>query len=87
VGAGYAGSVSAVGGTQLGDDFGEVVAYRAFGEAEFGGDLGGAATIASELEDSAFAVGEWIGIGSPGFGGKCGIHGAETGVDAANGFG
>src|SRR5580658_3333475 len=54
---------------------------------ELGGDFGGGAAFAGVLKDLALAVGERIFVGAPGFRGEGGIDGAETGVDAANGFG
>ena len=86
-GAGDAGGVDAVGGAEFGDGFGEVVADGAFGEAKLGGDFRGGAAVAGALQDLAFAIGERIVVGGPGFGGERGIDGAKAGVDAANGFG
>ncbi len=83
-GAGDAGGVDAVGGAELGDGFGEIVADGAFGEVEFGGDLGAAAAIACALEDLAFAIGEGVEFGVPGFGGERGIDDAQAAVDAAD---
>ena len=53
-----AGGVDAIGGAQLGDRFGEVVADRAFGEVKLGGDLGAAAALPSTLKNLAFAFSE-----------------------------
>ena len=85
-GAGDMGGVDAVGRAKFGNGFGEVVTDGAFGEAEFGGDLCGGATVAGALKDLAFAIGEKVFVCAPGFGGKSGIDGAKTGVDAADGF-
>src|ERR1700730_9702495 len=73
LGAGDAGGVDAIGGAQLGDCFGEVVADRAFGEVKLGGDLGAAAPVASTLQNLTFAFRERIDFGVPGFGRERGI--------------
>jgi hypothetical protein len=83
-GAGDAGGVDAIGGAQLGDCFGEVVADGAFGEVEFGGDFGAAAAVTSALQDLALAVGEGVEFGVPGFGGEGGIDDTHAAVDAAD---
>ena len=54
-GTGDMGGVDAVGRAKFGNGFGEVVTDGAFGEAEFGGDLCGGATVAGALKDLAFA--------------------------------
>ena len=54
---------------------------------QFGGDLGAAAAVAGALQDLAFAVGEWVELGAPGFGGEGGIDDAQTAVDVADGIG
>jgi len=83
-GAGDAGGVDAIGGAQLGDCFGEVVAYGAFGEVEFGGDFCAAAAVAGALQDLAFAVGEGIKFGVPSFGGKSGVYDTHAAMDTAD---
>ena len=54
---------------------------------EFGGDFGAAAAVAGALQDLAFAFGERVELGVPGFGGEGGVDDAETAVDAADGVG
>src|SRR6195952_3523900 len=46
-GAGDPGGIDAIGGAQLGDCFGEIVADGAFGEVQLGGNLGAASAVAS----------------------------------------
>jgi len=86
-GAGYAGGIYAVGGSQLGDCFGEVVANSAFGQVEFGGDFGAAAAVSGALKDLAFAIGEGVELGVPGFGCEGGIDDAHAAVNATDGVG
>src|SRR5271170_4385758 len=86
-GAGDACCVDAIGGAQFGDCFGEVVADGAFGEVEFGGDLGAAAAVASALEDLALAVGEGVEFGVPGFRGEGWVDDTHAAVDSADGVG
>jgi hypothetical protein len=86
-GASYAGGVYAVGGSEFGDGFGEVVANSSFGEVEFGGDFGAAAAVAGALKDLALAVSEGIEFCVPGFGGESGIDYAHAAVDATDSVG
>ncbi len=72
------GGVDAIGGAELGDGFGEIVADGALGEAQLGGDFAGGAAFAGALQDLAFAVGEGVGLGGPGLGGEAGIDDAEA---------
>jgi len=54
---------------------------------EFGRDVGAAAAFAGALEYLAFAVGEWVGLGVPGFGGEGWVDYPQAAMDTAHGFG
>src|SRR5271154_453095 len=82
-----AGSVDTIGGSELRDRFGEIIADGAFGEVELAGDLGAASAIAGALQNLPLAVGERVKLGVPGFGRERGIDDAQTAVDTANGIG
>src|SRR6266576_3904183 len=82
-----AGGVDAIGGAQLGDRFGEVVADRTFGEVKLGGDLGAAAAVAGTLQNLTFAFRERIEFGVPGFGRERGIDHTKTAMNPAYGVG
>ncbi len=51
---------------------------------EFGGDVGAAAAVASALQDLAFAVGEGVEFGVPGFGGEGGVDDTHAAMDTAD---
>jgi hypothetical protein len=86
-GAGDAGGVDAIGGSEFADGFGEIVSDGSFGEVEGFGDFLRGFAFAGFAEDLALAVSEGVGTAVPGFSGEVGIDDAESTMDAADGVG
>ena len=86
-GAGDAGGVDPIGGAQLGNCLGEIVADGTFGEMKFVGDFGAAAAITCALENLTLTIGKGVEFCVPGFGGELGIDDTQTAMDATHGVG
>lgn len=81
----------AIGGSEFGDGFREIVAHGAFREMELGGDVGAGEAITGEAQDLTFAIGERVDF-APGFGGEFGgdrfassVNPTESGGEAGGG--
>src|SRR5208283_1661232 len=85
LGASDARGFGAIGRAEFADSFRQVVAHRAFGKVQLGGDVIAGHTFSRQSQNLSLALGQRVRLVGPGFGCELRVDDAQSGVNATHG--